>query len=144
MKRSTLRLAVWLLICPAAFALAAQDKPGQHPMQEEIAGHQKMAAAHRGAAECLQAGVPLAECVRTLEEACKGVAAGRRCGMKVAKGEVEDTAALRDKHLKMAAAHEAAAQCLASSRDMEACEKRLRQDCRGLSINTHCGMRAHH
>ncbi|MEW5708038.1 MAG: hypothetical protein AB1830_03910 [Pseudomonadota bacterium] len=144
MKRSPLLLAFWLLACPAAFALAAQDRAGQHLVQEEIAGHQRMAAAHRGAAECLQAGAPLAECVRTLEEACKGVAAGRRCGMKVAKGEAEDTAALRDRHLKMADAHEAAAQCLASGREMEACEKRLRQDCRGLSINTHCGMRAHH
>lgn len=144
MKRSTLLFAFWWLACPAAFALAAQEKPGQHGIQEEIAGHQKMAAAHRGAAECLQAGTPLAECVRALEEACKGVAAGRRCGMRVAKGEADDGAALRDKHLKMAATHEAAAQCLASGRDMAACEKRLRQDCRGLSINTHCGMRAHH
>jgi hypothetical protein len=143
-KRIPLLFAFWLLTCPAAFALAAKDKPRQHEVQEETAGHQRMAAAHRGAAECLRAGAPLAECVRALEDACKGVAAGRRCGMKVTNMEAEDTAILQDKHLKMAAAHEAAAQCLASGRDMEACEKRLRQDCRGLSINTHCGMRARH
>lgn len=144
MKRSIIPLAAWWLSGSVALALAGQEKPGQHGAQEEIANHRRMAAAHQGAAECLQAGTPPASCLRALEQACKGLAAGRRCGMRVAKAEAEDTAILQDKHLKMAAAHAAAAQCLASGQDMARCEKRLRQDCRGLSINTHCGMRGHH
>jgi hypothetical protein len=127
----------WLCAGPAL----ADKKAG---VKEEIDGHQTMAAAHRGAAECLQAGKSVEECSRPLEAACKGVAAGPHCGMRLAKDEHKDVAKHREKHAKMASAHDAAAQCLAAGKPMADCEKQLRADCRGLSINSHCGMKGHH
>jgi hypothetical protein len=49
----------------------------------------------------------------------------------------------RDKHQKIAAAHEAAAKCLqAPNADHKACHKALQADCKGLAIGTHCGLRS--
>lgn len=63
--------------CPAAFA--------QHSSQEtkeDIQRHRAMAAAHEGAARCLEAGKKADLCEKELLAACKGLAIGKYCGMK--------------------------------------------------------------
>ena len=44
----------------------------------------------------------------------------------------------------MAAAHEAAARCLASGKSEEECQKELQIACKGLAIGKYCGMRHEH
>lgn len=48
------------------------------------------------------------------------------------------------RHRAMAAAHEAAAQCLESGKKDEICEKELLQACKGLAIGRFCGMKHEH
>ncbi len=48
------------------------------------------------------------------------------------------------KHRAMAAAHEAAAQCLASGKGAEVCNKALQAACKGIAIGKFCGMRHQH
>jgi hypothetical protein len=49
-----------------------------------------------------------------------------------------------ERHRQMAAAHEAAAKCLASGQKPEACQKALQAACKGLAIGKYCGMRHEH
>ena len=49
---------------------------------DDIAKHEKIAAAHTEAAKCLRAGKPDEVCEGALLQACKGVAIGKFCGMK--------------------------------------------------------------
>lgn len=44
----------------------------------------------------------------------------------------------------MAAAHEAAAQCLAAGKKHDDCGKQLQAACKGLGIGKYCGMRHEH
>ena len=48
------------------------------------------------------------------------------------------------RHRAMAAAHEAAAQCLEAGRGEKACLAELQTACRGLAIGKYCGMRHAH
>jgi len=48
------------------------------------------------------------------------------------------------RHRAMAAAHEAAAKCLASGKGEKACMEQLAVDCKGLAIGKYCGMRHAH
>lgn len=48
------------------------------------------------------------------------------------------------RHRAMAAAHEAAAQCLESGREKSVCHQELQTACRGLGIGRYCGMRHVH
>lgn len=49
------------------------------------------------------------------------------------------------RHRAMAAAHEAAAQCLeAGKKGHEACQKELQAACKGLAIGKSCGMKHEH
>ncbi len=48
------------------------------------------------------------------------------------------------RHRAMAAAHEAAARCLASGQPEAACVRALQLACKGLAIGKHCGMRHAH
>ncbi len=48
------------------------------------------------------------------------------------------------RHRAMAAAHEAAAQCLESGRGDKVCLQELQTACRGLAIGKYCGMRHAH
>ncbi|MNT35221.1 hypothetical protein D3C72_1712420 [compost metagenome] len=48
------------------------------------------------------------------------------------------------RHQAMAAAHQAAAQCLAAGKGHETCQKELLQACKGLAIGKYCGMRHGH
>jgi len=49
-----------------------------------------------------------------------------------------------ERHRAMAAAHEAAAQCLASGKKHDDCGKQLQAACKGLGIGKYCGMRHEH
>lgn len=48
------------------------------------------------------------------------------------------------RHRAMAAAHTAAAECLAAGKAHDACQKDLQAACKGLGIGKHCGMRHEH
>lgn len=48
------------------------------------------------------------------------------------------------RHRAMAAAHEAAARCLESGRNPDACMKDLQASCKGLAIGKYCGMKHEH
>ena len=74
-----------LLLCTlalsAGFAWAAESH-GDKERKEDIARHRAMAAAHEGAAKCLEAGKKDEVCEQELRTACKGLAIGKFCGMK--------------------------------------------------------------
>jgi hypothetical protein len=48
------------------------------------------------------------------------------------------------RHLAMAEAHQAAAQCLQQGRDYKVCQQELQTACRGLALGRYCGMRHTH
>ncbi|MDA8456893.1 hypothetical protein M4R22_19210 [Acidovorax sp. GBBC 3334] len=48
------------------------------------------------------------------------------------------------RHRAMAAAHDTAAQCLASGKGHEQCMKDLQAACKGLAIGKYCGMKHQH
>lgn len=59
----------------------------------------------------------------------------------------EDPAHLKsiiEQHKAIAAAHQAAAQCLASGKDEETCHAELAKACKGLAIGKLCGMKHKH
>ena len=56
----------------------------------------------------------------------------------------KETAADVQRHRAMAAAHEAAAQCLASGKGESQCLKELQAACKGLAIGKYCGMKHAH
>jgi hypothetical protein len=59
----------------------------------------------------------------------------------------EDPAHLKgiiEQHKAIAAAHQAAAQCLTSGKDEEACHAELAKACKGLAIGKLCGMKHKH
>lgn len=49
-----------------------------------------------------------------------------------------------ERHRGMAAAHSAAAQCLAAGKSHDSCQKQLQIDCKGLALGKYCGMRHAH
>lgn len=75
MNKPLIAIALSLL---ASVALAHTDKE----TQEDIARHRAMAAAHEGAAKCLEAGKKEEDCHAELAKACKGLAIGKYCGMR--------------------------------------------------------------
>jgi hypothetical protein len=79
MKKSFLALV--LIACTATFSIAA-DTHGDKETKEDINRHRAMAAAHEGAAKCLEAGKKEDVCNKELQVACKGLAIGKFCGMK--------------------------------------------------------------
>lgn len=79
MKKSLLALV--LLAQAATFSIAA-DVHGDKETKEDIAKHRAIAAAHEGAAKCLEAGKKEDVCNKELQVACKGLAIGKFCGMK--------------------------------------------------------------
>lgn len=56
----------------------------------------------------------------------------------------QETAADAQRHRAMAAAHEAAAQCLESGKGEAECLKQLQAACKGLAIGKYCGMKHGH
>jgi hypothetical protein len=73
----------WLIALALALSAGAQadDKDKEH-VQEDIAAHRAIAAAHEKAAKCLEAGKPEKECHAHLEKDCRGIAIGKYCGMR--------------------------------------------------------------
>jgi hypothetical protein len=69
-----------LALCAHAYAAAAPEL--NQETLDDIAKHEKIAAAHAEAAKCLRAGKPDAVCEGALLAACKGIAFGKFCGMK--------------------------------------------------------------
>lgn len=69
----------------SALAVSAALAAGTHSdkeTKEDIARHRAMAAAHEGAAKCLESGKSEDVCNKELQAACKGLAIGKFCGMK--------------------------------------------------------------
>jgi hypothetical protein len=65
----------------ATFSIAA-DAHGDKEIKEDMARHRAIAAAHEGAAKCLESGKKEEVCSKELQTACKGLAIGKQCGMK--------------------------------------------------------------
>ncbi|MFO1250349.1 MAG: hypothetical protein U1E77_04205 [Inhella sp.] len=72
-----------LLIALSGGAALAQSKPALDAhVRKDIERHRAMAKAHEEAARCLESGQPEAQCLKTLQTACKGLAIGKYCGLK--------------------------------------------------------------
>lgn len=69
---------LWAVCSVCAFAQAHGDKE----LAEDVARHRAMAAAHEGAAKCLEAKKNEKVCIAELQAACKGLGIGKMCGMK--------------------------------------------------------------
>lgn len=50
--------------------------------KKDIQRHKAMAAAHEGAAKCLESGKKYDACMKELQTACKGLGIGKHCGMR--------------------------------------------------------------
>jgi hypothetical protein len=61
-----------------------------------------------------------------------------------AKEDPAHVKAAIEQHKAIAAAHHAAAQCLASGKDEEACHAELAAACKGIAIGKLCGMKHTH
>ena len=73
------------LLIALGLALSSTLVLAQHTekeTQEDIKRHRAMAAAHEGAAKCLEAGKGEKVCMAELQTACKGLAIGKYCGMR--------------------------------------------------------------
>lgn len=66
----------------ASLVFAADAPKMNQETRDDIAKHEKIAAAHTEAAKCLRASKPDEVCEGALLQACKGVAIGKFCGMK--------------------------------------------------------------
>lgn len=62
--------------CWAAQPLSAKE------LQQDVARHKAMAAAHEAAAKCLESGKAHDICHKEMQATCKGLAVGKYCGMK--------------------------------------------------------------
>ena len=69
------------LALSAAFSMA-HAQHNDKETKEDIQRHRAMAAAHEGAAKCLESGKKEDVCTKELQAACKGLAVGKYCGMK--------------------------------------------------------------
>ena len=76
-RSSVLALFVLGAIFSTAFAQTLNKET-----KEDIARHRAMAAAHEGAAKCLESGKKDEVCEKELQASCKGLAVGKYCGMK--------------------------------------------------------------
>ncbi len=74
-------IASFPLVVLAPVALAGGAHGGKEA-KEDITRHRAIAAAHEGAAKCLEAGKKEDVCHKELQAACKGLAIGKYCGMK--------------------------------------------------------------
>jgi Fe-S cluster biogenesis protein NfuA len=75
------KIAIWLVLS-AWVTSAALAQHSDKEIQEDIQRHRAMAAAHEGAAKCLEAKKDEKVCMAELQAACKGLAIGKYCGMK--------------------------------------------------------------
>lgn len=59
-----MKSSLWILLAVTPLAFAAEDRPALIEM------HEKMAAAHKKAADCLKAGKPVKDCNREAMKDC--------------------------------------------------------------------------
>jgi hypothetical protein len=71
-------LSAMLLVVGAASAQAHSDAE----IKKDIQRHKAMAAAHEGAAKCLESGKKHEVCEKELQAACKGLGIGKYCGLR--------------------------------------------------------------
>ncbi|MCY1375172.1 hypothetical protein D9M69_625650 [compost metagenome] len=71
-----------LLLTAVLLSGAALAQHSDKETQEDVKRHRGMAAAHEGAAKCLEAGKGEKVCMEELQAACKGLALGKYCGMR--------------------------------------------------------------
>lgn len=76
----TLRTVVAASLAAVLMPLAAQQASKE--AKEDAVRHRAMAAAHTAAAQCMESGKPHDQCIAALQQACKGIAIGKYCGMK--------------------------------------------------------------
>ncbi len=80
------RTLVTAALCLASAAWAETSPAGTAKLtdhaRQDIARHRAMAAAHEGAARCLESGKSEDVCQKELLAACKGLAIGKYCGMR--------------------------------------------------------------
>jgi hypothetical protein len=81
LKSLSLGAVAALVFTGAALAQTKPPAPSEH-VKEDIARHRAMAAAHEGAAKCLESGKTEEVCQKELQAACKGLAIGKYCGMR--------------------------------------------------------------
>jgi hypothetical protein len=77
----------------------------------------------------------------------KAILALMLAAVSLAAQAKEDPAHLKaaiEQHKAIAAAHQAAAQCLASGKDEEVCHAELTKACKGIAIGKLCGMKHRH
>lgn len=75
--------ALVLLAMTATISVAqTSGQESEQETKEDIARHRAMAAAHEGAAKCLESGKKDEVCEKELQASCKGLAVGKYCGMK--------------------------------------------------------------
>jgi len=72
----------FLILSTALLASVAMAQHSEKEVKEDIQRHRAMAAAHEGAAKCLEAGKGEKVCIAELQAACKGLALGKYCGMR--------------------------------------------------------------
>lgn len=51
-------------------------------IKKDITRHKAMAAAHEGAAKCLESGQKYDACMKDLQTVCKGLGIGKHCGLR--------------------------------------------------------------
>jgi hypothetical protein len=81
LKLSPVLSGVAALALSATFSLAHAQHSDKET-KEDIQRHRALAAAHEGAAKCLESGKKEDVCMKELQAACKGLAVGKYCGMK--------------------------------------------------------------
>ena len=82
MKSTLTRLFAIASLCLLGSGAWAQAAHSDQAIKEDITRHRAMAAAHEGAAKCLEAGKKEDVCNKELQAACKGLAIGKYCGMR--------------------------------------------------------------
>lgn len=71
-----------VIVLALAFSALAHAQHSDKETKEDIQRHRAMAAAHEGAAKCLESGKKEDVCMKELLAACKGLAIGKYCGMR--------------------------------------------------------------
>jgi len=73
-----------------------------------------------------------------------GLVASAQAQPQAQKHGADETRQDIERHRAMAAAHEAAAKCLAAGKPAAQCQKELQAACKGLAIGKYCGMKHEH
>ena len=82
MKKNLFVVAVLSAAAFTAFTAFAAFAHADKEAKEDIVRHRAMAAAHEGAAKCLESAKKPDVCEKELQAACKGLAVGKYCGLK--------------------------------------------------------------